>query len=157
MFSEEFIRLYFTEICWLAMGLTTEVRFSEGTEYSSLSWYPEGLWELPSLLTNGYRRLFIRELSGRGLKLTIHFQSSVEVKNTWKYRAYIHSSHVFMEPRKSSCVLFLSFRCGASVAGNDSVVTTPGFQVFWCTESKGRYAILTLNTGGKPTENKLNQ
>lgn len=52
-------------------------------------------------------------------------------------------------------VPFVSY--GATVAGNDTVVTIPRLHVFWCTENKGRYEILTLNTGGKPTENILNQ
>jgi hypothetical protein len=53
------------------MGLTTEVRFTEGKECCSLLWYPEGLWELPSLpetLSSGFKLL------------ATHFQSSVEVK-----------------------------------------------------------------------------
>jgi hypothetical protein len=46
--------------------------FGGGWEYSSFTPHPDRLWGPPSLLSNGYRKLFPRGKSGRGVKLTIH-------------------------------------------------------------------------------------
>lgn len=47
---------------------------------------------------------------------------------------------------------FLLFLCAYGVGGNDSDATKPEFCVLWYTGNNGQYAILTYNTGGKPTE-----
>jgi hypothetical protein len=46
---------------------------------------PDRFWGSPILLSNGYRGLFPRGLSGRGVKLTTHLQLVSEVKKIWIY------------------------------------------------------------------------
>jgi hypothetical protein len=50
------------------------VRVPVGSRIFSSSCGPDRFWGPPSLLSNGYRRLFPRGYSGRGLKLTTHLQ-----------------------------------------------------------------------------------
>jgi hypothetical protein len=52
----------------------TGVRVPVGSRILSSPLRPNRLWGPPNLLSNGYRRLFPRGLSGRGVKLTTHLQ-----------------------------------------------------------------------------------
>jgi len=42
-------------------------------EYRKSASHPDRIWGPPSLLSDGYRGLFLRWLSGQGMKLTTHF------------------------------------------------------------------------------------
>jgi hypothetical protein len=54
---------------------------------------PDRPWGPPSLLSNGYRRLFPRGESGRAVKLTTQRPTSAEVKKTWVYASTpLHTS-----------------------------------------------------------------
>jgi hypothetical protein len=50
------------------------VRVPVGSRIFSSPRRPYWLWDPPSLLSNGYQGLFPRGESGRGMKLTTHFQ-----------------------------------------------------------------------------------
>jgi hypothetical protein len=49
---------------------------------------PDRLWDLPSLLSNGYPGLLSRGLSGRAVKLTSHLQL---VPRSRKHRLYVYT------------------------------------------------------------------
>jgi hypothetical protein len=66
-----------------AVGITTAyglddrgfgVRVPVVSRIFSSPYRPDRLWGRPSLLSNGYRELFLREESGKGVKLTTHIQ-----------------------------------------------------------------------------------
>jgi hypothetical protein len=46
---------------------------------------PDRIWYPPSLLSNGYQRLFLWGLGGWGVKLTTHLHLMPRSKNEWSY------------------------------------------------------------------------
>lgn len=92
-------------------------------------------------------------LSSQGLKLTNHLQYSVEIKNKWSYRAYVHF-YVLTVSGISESALFPLLRSAYSVGGNGSDATTLEFCYLWQAGNNQQYAILTFNTGWKPIDNK---
>jgi hypothetical protein len=71
----------------------TGVRVPVGSRIFSSPCRPDRFCGPPILLSNGYRGLFPRRLSGRGVKLTTHLQIAV-VKKIWIYRS--SSPYAFM-------------------------------------------------------------
>jgi hypothetical protein len=68
------------------------VRVPVGSRMFSSPCRPHWLWSPLSLLSNGYRRLFPRRLSGRDVKLTTHLQIVPKSKKCGS----IHPSYAFM-------------------------------------------------------------
>jgi hypothetical protein len=69
-----------------AMGWTIGVlRFDSqrGWEFFSLPPRQEWLWGPPSLISNGYQRLFPWGQNGRGVNLTTHLHLVLRSKNEW--------------------------------------------------------------------------
>jgi hypothetical protein len=56
-----------------------------GLEFFSSSPRQDRLWVPPSLLSNGYQRLFPWGKNGRGVKLTTHLHLLLRSKNEWSY------------------------------------------------------------------------
>jgi hypothetical protein len=57
---------------------------------------PDRLWGPPSLLSNGYRRIFIRGKSGRGVKLTTHLELLPRSRRSRIHGSTYPPPHVFM-------------------------------------------------------------
>jgi hypothetical protein len=61
---------------------------SKVKRFFSSTQHPDGLWGPPSFAYNGYRQLFPRGWSGRGVKVTIHLHLVPRLR---KMELYLHS------------------------------------------------------------------
>jgi hypothetical protein len=73
----------------VAIGYGLGVLVPIGASIFSSPLHPDRLWGPPSLLSNGYRRLFPRRLCGQGDKLITHLQV---VPRSRMVELYLHST-----------------------------------------------------------------